>query len=221
MKIAEIIDELTGVLKGKTLDAIVPPVIFLLVNIGFGIYAAIAVSIASALALGLRRLVNKQSIRYSLGGAAGVVLASFFAIVTQNVNNYFIAGAVRSGIYFILSLVSIFVGKPLAAIASHISRGWPMDWYYRDDVARAYVEVTFVWSLLFLVRGLIQVFLLIQGDTGKIVWANFLLGWPFNVAVLIMSYIYGMWRLKKLGGPGVDEFISNKEPPWTGQRKGF
>jgi hypothetical protein len=47
------------------------------------------------------------------------------------------------------------------------------------------------------------------------------LGWPAIIVVLSISYIYGIWRLNNLGGPGVDEFKDNKEPPWDGQKKGF
>jgi hypothetical protein len=39
--------------------------------------------------------------------------------------------------------------------------------------------------------------------------------------VLAVSYVYGIWRLRKLGGPGVEEFESGKEPPWDGQTRGF
>jgi hypothetical protein len=38
---------------------------------------------------------------------------------------------------------------------------------------------------------------------------------------LVISYIYGTWRLKYLRGPSVEEFRAGAEPPWTGQRRGF
>ena len=46
-------------------------------------------------------------------------------------------------------------------------------------------------------------------------------GTPATIAILVLSYIYGIWRLQKLGGPGVDEFIEGKSKPWRGQKKGF
>jgi len=38
---------------------------------------------------------------------------------------------------------------------------------------------------------------------------------------LVISYVYGLWRLHRLGGPGVDEFVGGVEPPWKAQTKGF
>ena len=51
--------------------------------------------------------------------------------------------------------------------------------------------------------------------------ANILLAWPFTITILIISYVYGIWRLKNLGGPGVEEFKEDKKPPWKGQNKSF
>jgi hypothetical protein len=46
-------------------------------------------------------------------------------------------------------------------------------------------------------------------------------GWPGIILLLIMSYIYGIWRLRQLQGPSVEEFQAGKESPWTSQRRGF
>jgi hypothetical protein len=39
--------------------------------------------------------------------------------------------------------------------------------------------------------------------------------------LLIVSYLYGTWRLRNLGGPSVEEFQAGEEPPWESQRRGF
>jgi hypothetical protein len=221
MNLSDIIDELAGIMKGKTIDALIPPLIFVIANMIWGILAAIAISILIALILAIRRLVGKQSLKYALGGVSAIVFASLFAFLTENVNNYFIAGAIRSALLFIVGLSSIVLGKPMAAIASHITRGWPIEWYWRKDVIKAYIEVTFVWAFLFLLRFIVQVMLLIEGDTEMIVLVNFILGWPFNITILTLSYVYGIWRLLNLGGPGVEEYLQGKQAPWRGQRKGF
>jgi len=44
---------------------------------------------------------------------------------------------------------------------------------------------------------------------------------PFLITALVLSYIYEIWRLKKLGGPSMDEFKYNNTPPWGGQTKFF
>jgi len=60
-----------------------------------------------------------------------------------------------------------------------------------------------------------------RGDAAQLAWANTLLGWPVTILVLVISYIYGIWRLRKLGGPGVEEFTEGADPPWKGQTRGF
>ncbi|QLY40658.1 hypothetical protein HF295_07285 [Hujiaoplasma nucleasis] len=55
----------------------------------------------------------------------------------------------------------------------------------------------------------------------ELVIFNVILGFPVLIGVLTISYIYGITRLKKLKGPGIDEFRNQTPPPWKGQRKGF
>lgn len=74
---------------------------------------------------------------------------------------------------------------------------------------------------MILIRFFIQILLLRNGDVSKIAWANILLGWPVMISVLIASYIYGIWCLRQLGGPGIEEFKEEKNPPWKGQSRGF
>lgn len=84
-----------------------------------------------------------------------------------------------------------------------------------------YREVTITWAVLVFARTLIQIFLYQRGNLTELGWASILLGFPATVTVLILTLIYGLWRLKKLGGPGIDEFEEGKKPPWDGQKKGF
>jgi hypothetical protein len=50
---------------------------------------------------------------------------------------------------------------------------------------------------------------------------NILLGWPATILLLVVSYLYGTWRLQNLSGPSVEEFEQGAKPPWDGQRRGF
>jgi hypothetical protein len=121
----------------------------------------------------------------------------------------------------LLSIVTLIIDKPLAAYASHLTRGWKLDWFWRKDVKPAYREVTFMWSLFFMIRTIIQVTLFLSDNVDALVWANTLMGLPVTVAVLVLSYIYGIWRLRKLKGPGIDEYLENKTAPFRGQTRGF
>ena len=217
----EILEELRQVVSGKTLDALLPPMVFALVNGMLGLYMAAAAALSLSLLLGLRRLFLRQKATYALGGFLVVGAASGLAVVTRNAASYFVSASLTSGVLLASALLSLILNKPLAAWVSHLSRGWPLAWFWRADVKPAYREVTVFWALFFALRLSLQALLLRGGDVLRLAWANALLGWPVTALVLILSYIYGIWRLHSLGGPGVDEYQKDLPPPWRGQVRGF
>jgi len=220
-KSSEIWEELKSVLSGKTFDTLLPPIVFAIANGIFGLQTAVFVALGFAVLLGLIRVLRKEKWHYALGGLLAVSLAAGLALLTQNAASYFIPGMISSGLLVLGAVLSTIFGKPLAAWASHLTRGWPLDWFWRKDVKPAYVEVTWMWAFFFAVRLGLQIVLFQQGDAAQLAWANTLLGWPVTIIVLVLSYIYGIWRLRNLGGPGVDEFQEGKDPPWEGQTRGF
>lgn len=220
-KQAEILEELRSVISGKTFDALLPPLVFVLINSVFGLDAAVVTALALAVLLGAVRIIGKHAWQYALGGLVGVALASGLAYLTRSAASYFIPAIFSSALLLMLVLGSLAAGKPLAAWASHLTRGWPLQWFWRRDVKPAYREVTLFWAALILMRLIIQISLFQSGDPAGLAWANTLLGWPVIIIVLVLSYLYGIWRLRRLGGPGVDEFRAGKEPPWQGQTRGF
>ncbi len=217
----EILAELKSVVSGKTLDALLPPLIFVLINGISGLDIAIIMSMGLALMLGVIRLIRKQAWQYALGGLLGVGFASGLAYLTGNAANFFIPAVLSSGFLSLLALTSLLLGKPLAAWGSHLSRGWPLGWFWRYDVIPAYREVTWLWTAFLLVRLSIQILILQRGNVAQLAWASTVLGWPVTLPVLILSYVYGIWRLRQLGGPGVEEYLQGKNPPWQGQVRGF
>lgn len=221
VKGSEIIEELKTVLSSKTIDAILPPLFFVIINRVVGLNAAAISAISVAIIIGIIRLVKRQPWKYALGGLFLVSLASTLSYITKSAAGYFIPAIISSSVLVVLTLGSLIIGKPLAAWASHLTRGWPLDWFWRKDVKPAYREVTWFWTAFLFMRLFLQITLFRIGESIDLTWANILLGWPFTITILIFSYIYGIWRLKNLGGPGVHEYQEDKEPPWEGQKRGF
>lgn len=221
IKMKEIIEEFKAVGSGKTLDALLPPLAFVIINRIFGLDIAAAAALSVAIVFVIKRFLSKQTWYYALGGMFGVVLASGLAYLTQNAASYFIPAMISSFIFFLLSLLSLVIKRPLAAWVSHITRGWPVKWFWREDIKPAYREVTCLWTVFFLLRLILQIILFRSPDADRLTWINTLLGWPFTVLILTLSYIYGLWRLQNLGGPGVQEYQEEKDPPWDGQKRGF
>lgn len=213
--------EVKQFVNGKTIDALVPPLVYLVANQLFNLKLTVFISITTAIMFALYRIVKKESVLYALAGLGGILIALGSALLTDSAENYFLPGIISSGFMSVVSLISVLIGRPLAAVLSHLSRSWDFKWFMRKDIKPAYREVTLVWSLLFLLRMILQIVLLERGNLVEITWINIMLGLPATLIVLVFTLIYGNWRLGKLGGPGIDEFEEGKTPPWRGQKKGF
>jgi hypothetical protein len=221
-KAHELLEELRSVSNGVGLmDTILPPISFLLLNGLAGFQAAMYGAIAIALLIAILRLRRKQSLMYALAGMGSVALAIALALLLGRSEGYFLPGIVNGGITIALALVSLLIRKPMVAWTSYLARRWPLEWYWHTQVRPAYTEVTLIWTLFFVLRLWWQVALFQGQDTGQLALVNALTGWPATVVLLIISYLYGTWRLGQLQGPSVEEFRAGVPAPWQSQRRGF
>jgi hypothetical protein len=219
----EIMDELRLVLTGRghVLDTIVPLLIFLITSLFIDDRTALWGALAAALGFFGIRLIRRQSLLYALGGLAGIPLAFLISYWLDSPEGFFLPGMVTGGLSVFVCLVSALAHRPAVALTSHVARRWPLKWYWHPQVRPAYEEVTYAWAVFFGLRLGLEV-IMVQNHANSLHTAfNLITGWPFTIGLLIVSYIYGLWRLKKLMGPSVDEFINNTAPPWTGQLRGF
>jgi len=219
--IKEILSELTLVLKGETLDTLIPPIVFIITLNFLKLNWAILFALSISMMIYIRRYIKKESGKYALFGMFGVIFASIFSYINQNATNYFISDLISNVFILILSVFTLIIDKPLAAYASHLTRGWPLKWFWRDDVKPAYREVTYFWAFLFLLRTGVELRFFLDDNVEALVFLNTIASLPLLIGVLTISYIFGIWRLRNLKGPGVDEFIDEKEAPYRGQIKGF
>jgi len=222
-KSREIIEEFRTVFagRGNLADSIIPLAIFLIVNAVLGFEYATWGALLVAAAITVVRLIRRQSARYALGGLGAVVLAILVSRLLGRAEGYFLPGIVTGGLTVIVALISVVAGRPLVAWTSYIYRRWPLEWYWHPQVRPAYSEVTGLWAVFFAARLVLQLSLFQEEAAGLLAAANLLTGWPATIVLLVISYLYGTWRLRRLGGPSVEEFKAGAEPPWTGQQRGF
>lgn len=216
----DLYQEIKGFITGQTIDAILPSIVFVSLNSLFGLTSAFIGSIVFSTGIIVLRIIQKKKINYSLVGFGMVILASGLSFLTSNPNTYFLPDLITNILIVIGILISLILQKPFAVYASHLTRNWPIDWYFRNDIKPAYLEVSLIWLFFFSMKSIIQVLILFQPsiDSGIV---NLLLGFPFTLFVMSISYIYGIIRLKQLKGPSVEEFKMKKERPFKGQTKGF
>lgn len=222
-KVYEIVAEFRAVFTGRSnlADAIIPPATFLIVNALSNFEYALWGALGTAFAIALFRLLKRQSLIYALGGLAAAVLAMLVARWLGRAEGYFLPGIITSGVFAIASVVSIAAGRPLVAWTSHLTRRWPINWYWHAKVRPAYSEVTWAWVAYFAIQLSLQLKLFQEGAVALLGFLNIVTGWPGTIVLLVVSYLYGTWRLQNLGGPSIEEFEAGAEPPWEGQRRGF
>ena len=219
----DIYDELKKIVFSRPgmADLALPPLAFLILNLATGFYTALLVSISMTSGFIIYRWIRKESAKRSLEGLLVTLIAFGLVFLLKREEGIFLPSMLTGAVTIILALLSIAAKRPLVAWASFMSRGWPLEWYKHPKVRPAYTETTWLWILYFSLRLAGQILYFQQGNMDQLVFLNFLLGWPGILGLLIITYIYGIIRLGKLGGPSVEEFKNSTEPPWAGQKKGF
>lgn len=202
-------------------DLVLPPAVFLIIHLSAGFYPALVVSLFVTTGFLIYRWLRKESVKRSLEALLVLLIAFALVFLLKREEGVFLPSMLTGTLTLVLALLSIAAKRPLVAWMSFISRGWPLDWYRHPRVRPAYTETTWLWALYFSVRLAVQISYFQQGNVDQLVFYNFLLGWPGILALLIITYVYGIIRLGKLSGPSVEEFKNGSAPPWTGQKKGF
>ena len=219
--IREIKEELLTVLKGKTLDVLVPPILFAILNGRVDLIYSVGIAFLASLFFTVYRILKGANFFYALGGMGGVGVATALALISANASSYFIPDIIGSTLLIITTIVSNILKRPIAAWVSHIVRGWEKQWFFREDVRPAYSEVSIFWGVMLTIRLALEIYLYVQGDPQTLAWTNVVLGVPATVIVLVITYIYGIWRLHTMKGPGIDEYRRGDKPPYRGQTRGF
>jgi hypothetical protein len=223
-KAREIFEEFKNVVLGKNnlVDVILPTVVFLALEALAGFNAALWGSLIVAAGFALFRVYKKQSPFYSLVGLGLAALATLSAFLSATPQVAFLPGLLTNALTAAAALISNLVKRPLVAFTSHLTRGWALAWYWHPRVRPAYSEVTWLWALFFAAKLAFQVDLYASGGSASsLALAGLLLGWPALIVLLVVSYLYGLWRLQRLQGPSLEEFISSAPAPWKGQVRGF
>lgn len=223
-KRTELQEEFRSVFSGRgsrLLDSFLPVLVFLTANALIGLNLALIGAVTIAVLLAIFRVVKKDSLVYALGGLGGVVLATVLVRTSGSETGFFLPGLISGGITVLLCVISVAINRPLVAWTSFLTRRWPLKWYWHPQVLPAYNEVTMMWAVAFSARLALEFWLFQQGAVNALGATRVLLGWPYTILLLVASYLYGVWRLGRLRGPGVEEFKTGKSAPWEGQKRGF
>ena len=220
----ELQEEFREIFSGKgarLFDSFVPLLVFLIANSLIGLNYALGGALGTAGLFAFYRIVKRENLVYAFGGFGGVLLAAVFVKISGSETGFFLPGLISGAVTVILCVVSVAINRPLVAWTSFITRRWPLGWYWHPKVLPAYNEVTMMWAVAFAARLTLEYWFFRQEAFQALGASRIVLGWPYTVILLVVSYLYGLWRLGKLQGPSIEEFKTEKQPPWEGQMRGF
>ncbi len=223
MTTAEIRAELRGLAFGRIAfaDGVVPPLLFVVSNAFWGVTAATVLGIGSAATITAWRLLRGRKIRFAVSGLFGTTLAAVLALRSGSAEEFFLPGIISGSATTLVILASIAVRRPFVAWTSWLTRGWPLGWYWHQNVRPAYTRTSWIWAGFFSLRTLVQWRLYLTGDSVLLGVARVALGWPALLLLLIGTYVMGRRWLVALGGPSVEEYEAGANRPWEGQSTGF
>lgn len=173
----------------------VPTTVFVVVNVITTLRIAIVSAVGAALVLTAYRFARKQPLQQALSGLIGVLIAAVIAARTGQARGYFLLGIITSFLYAVPFGVSVLVRRPLVGLAWEFLDPTPglegsgTPWYRRRPLLLAYTFSTLAATLVFLLRGIVQLILYRRNDTGWLAVARIVMGYPLFIAAIGFGFL--------------------------------
>lgn len=201
-------------------DSLLPPVAFFATNAVLGLQWAAVIGLMFGVAVAAFRVVRGHRLVAAVYGFAAVLLSVVVALRNDDAAGYVLPTIVMTAGLAVLAAVTILVRKPMVAWVSVFVRGWPMAWYWRDDVRPAYARVSWYWVVFYVARVAAVWAAYEWASLAVLLAVRVLVSWPTMLPLVIVSYVRGNRRLHELEGPTVEEFRLGAPPPF-GLQRGF
>jgi hypothetical protein len=197
-------------------DSMAPSAAFILSNIALGWRRALLVALAVEVVVVVVRLVRRETLRHAFSGAFGVALSAFIVAKTHKVGNYFLVGIFTNIAYGLVFLVSAIAGHPLVGAIMRLLSEKPKEWHRHPRVKRAYVEATYGWAAVFLLRVAVQEPLRRADQVVLLFIAKYGMGYPLYLAALALTKPYVDRRTKDVPVPEESEEAAEPEAETSG-----
>lgn len=150
-------------------------------------------SLIAALAVGLglagARLARRSSIQQVVSGLLGLALSAYLTARSAHAQAFYLPGIIKNAIYGVLTLVSIFLRRPLIGYMLGGIKGDLSGWLQDPELRAKYSTVTWIWSLVFLLRVALMYPLYLAGQTTILGVLSMVLSWPLFALAIYASYL--------------------------------
>ncbi|HET9649327.1 MAG TPA: DUF3159 domain-containing protein [Microlunatus sp.] len=148
------------------------------------LYLSLIAALATAVVLGLIRVLQRQSVRYVLQAIFPTAIAAFIAARTGRAEDVFLPGILYNGFLALLSLLTIAIRKPLVGFVIGAAIGDPTGWTADRGLVRMTSKLTAVLAVPYVTRFVLQLPLFLSGHIVLLGVSKVLLGWPLLLAAL-------------------------------------
>jgi hypothetical protein len=181
------LDQAGGV-KGVIYSAL-PVLAFVIAHNFRGLKASIIAALAVAVAIGVERLVRRESVQPAVGGVFGVALAGGIVWFTGSAKDYFLIGIWASLAGAVLFLLSVLVRWPLAGVVWNATTGKGNAWR-ADKRSRLYYDIaTLVLAAVFGARFAVQQYFYETDQVSSLGFAKIAMGFPLlALALLVVAW---------------------------------
>jgi hypothetical protein len=149
---------------------------------------ALVAAVGTAVLLAAIRIVRHEDRRQTVYGLVGVGVAALVAGSTGNAVNFYVPGLLIQAAYGLALLVSILVGWPLVGVIAGPLLGEGSTWREDPPRRRLYTRLSWLWTLMFLVRLLVQVPLYRADAVVALGLTRLVMGWPLYLLIGFVTY---------------------------------
>jgi len=167
--------------------SVIPIVVFVIANAISGLNTALIAALASAVVIGVWRLVRREGIQPAVSGAIGVGISAFIAYRVGEAKGFFLFGIWASLVYAAVFAASLVVRRPLIGVIWHGLRGDGQGWRADRRVVRGYDVATGFWLVVFVARFAVQRWLYDTDQEGALGVARLAMGLPLTAVALLVT----------------------------------
>jgi len=150
------------------------------------LYLSLLAALATAVVLGLVRLVQRQSVRFVVQAVIPTAIAALIASRTGRAEDVFLPGILYNGALAVISLFTIAIRKPLVGFLIGAAIGDPTGWMSDKGLVTMTSKLTAVLAVPYVARFVIQLPLFLSGQVVLLGISKVVLGWPLLVAALFV-----------------------------------
>jgi hypothetical protein len=179
-------------------ESSIPVLVFVLVNIAWSLYPAIAGSVLTAVAIAVFRLARRQPVRHAVNGLVGIAVGAYLAYRSGDAKDFYLPGIWIAMGQAALLFGSVALRKPIVGYAwAVVAAGGRHDWLNDPRLHRTFQWLTVAWGVSFIVRGGVQ-WVLFEADQADLLGlAKIGLSWPIYLGMLAVT----VWAVRRTSRP--------------------